>query len=100
MRGILEVFAPHFAHAYFTHFTSNPRAVTAEQLPAMLDSATNLAFSVCPAPVEAWRAARASAKPEDIICITGSVYLAGELRSLLLSESPVAPALAVKTHSP
>jgi dihydrofolate synthase/folylpolyglutamate synthase len=100
VHGILEVFAPHFAHAYFTHFTSNPRAVPAEQLPEMLDRAANLPFSVCPAPGEAWRAARANAGPEDIICITGSVYLAGELRSLLLSESPAAPAFAVKTHNP
>jgi dihydrofolate synthase/folylpolyglutamate synthase len=100
VRGILEVFAPHFAHAYFTHFTSNPRAIPAEQLPEMLEPVAELPFSVCPAPAEAWRAARASAGPEDIVCITGSVYLAGELRSLLLSESPAAPAFAVKTRSP
>jgi dihydrofolate synthase/folylpolyglutamate synthase len=99
VRGMLEVFAPHFAHAYFTHFTSNPRAIAAQQLPEMLNPMANLPFSICPAPAEAWRAARANAGPEDIICITGSVYLAGELRSLLLSDSPAGPAFAVKTRS-
>ena len=93
---MLSVFAGRFQHAYFTRFSTNPRALPAEQLAGMVDASANLPFTVCPAPVDAWRAARADATPEDLICITGSVYLAGELRSLLLSESSAAPALAVK----
>ena len=87
IRGMLNVFAGRFQHAYFTRFSTNPRAVPAEQLAGMVEASANLPFTVCPAPIDAWHAARTDARPEDLICITGSVYLAGELRSLLLSES-------------
>jgi dihydrofolate synthase/folylpolyglutamate synthase len=34
----------------------------------------------------AWAAARAAARPDDLVCVTGSVFLAGELRPLLTAR--------------
>jgi dihydrofolate synthase/folylpolyglutamate synthase len=81
--GILRVLAPHFAHAYLTRFVSSPRGVPAEQLAELLRQTGGPLATVCATPAEAWRSARAAAGAEDLICITGSVFLAGELRPLL-----------------
>jgi dihydrofolate synthase/folylpolyglutamate synthase len=84
LAAMLRTLAPHFAHAYLTRYTTNPRAVAPEALAALLGPAAGLPFTVCPDPVEALKAASASAGPDDLICVTGSVFLAGQLRPILL----------------
>jgi dihydrofolate synthase/folylpolyglutamate synthase len=87
LRGMLRVLAPHFNHAFLTRFTTNPRSVPLEQLAEMLRSTANLPFTLCPAPADAWGAATAQATPDDLICMAGSVFLAGELRPYLTAKS-------------
>jgi dihydrofolate synthase/folylpolyglutamate synthase len=84
LAGILQVLAPHFEHAYLTRFQSNPRGAAPDQLAELWRSTGHLSCSVCPDPAEAWRSARAAAGPDDLVCITGSVFLAGELRPHLV----------------
>jgi dihydrofolate synthase/folylpolyglutamate synthase len=84
LAGMFRVLAPHFAHAYLTRYTDNPRAVAAEELAALWDASGGGDRTLCRGPAEAWRAARDAADPDDLICVTGSVFLAGELRPLLL----------------
>ncbi len=84
--GIVGVLAPHFAHAYLTRYGNNPRAVPPEQLAEQWRRAGR-PCSACSTSAEAWRAARGAAGPDDLICVTGSVFLAGELRPMLLGES-------------
>jgi dihydrofolate synthase / folylpolyglutamate synthase len=86
--GMLRVLAPHFAHAFLTRYTTSPRALAPERL-AETARDVGLAATPYPTPVEAYQAARASAGPEDLVCITGSVFLAGELRPLVLAHSQV-----------
>jgi dihydrofolate synthase/folylpolyglutamate synthase len=81
--GILQVLAPHFAAAWLTRYTLNPRAVPPEQLAEIWREAGGAGATVSATPAAAWQAARAAAGPEDLICVTGSVFLAGELRQLL-----------------
>jgi dihydrofolate synthase/folylpolyglutamate synthase len=81
--GMFRVLAPHFAHAYVTRYTSSPRAVAPERLAELWRAAGDVPATPCPAPAAAWEAARAAAGPDDLVCITGSVFLAGELRPLL-----------------
>jgi dihydrofolate synthase/folylpolyglutamate synthase len=83
LSGMLRLLAPHFAHAFLTRFGS-PRSVPPEQLAELLRRTAELPCSVWPTAPEAWQAARALAGPDDLICITGSVFLAGELRPLLV----------------
>lgn len=81
--GIIRVLAPHFAHAFLTRYRTNPRSTATEQLARLLTEDGRLPFTLCGTPALAWQAARAAAKPDELICATGSVFLAGELRSLL-----------------
>jgi dihydrofolate synthase/folylpolyglutamate synthase len=83
--GMFRVMAPHFTHAYLTRYTDNPRSVPPEQLAALWCSAGDTGFTTCATPLEAWHTARAAARTEDLICVTGSVFLAGELRPTLLA---------------
>jgi dihydrofolate synthase/folylpolyglutamate synthase len=81
--GMFRVLAPHFRRAFFTRFTSNARAVPPEQLAAWWHSAGGAQAEVCATPADGWTAARTAAQADELICITGSVFLAGEVRSLL-----------------
>jgi dihydrofolate synthase/folylpolyglutamate synthase len=62
-----------------TRYGNNPRSVPPEQLAARLAPTPGVRVTVWPSAGAAWAAARAAARPEDLICITGSVFLAGEL---------------------
>ena len=84
--GMFRVLAPHFAHAYLTRYTDNPRAVSAEDLAQRWEANGGGAKTLANSPAEAWRLARQEAGAGDLICITGSVFLAGELRPLLLNR--------------
>ncbi|HYT89043.1 MAG TPA: folylpolyglutamate synthase/dihydrofolate synthase family protein [Gemmataceae bacterium] len=84
LAGMLRLFAPHFAHVYLTRFVSNPRAVPPQRLAELVRDVADLPCTLCDHPEEALRSARAAAGPDDLICVTGSVFLAGEMRPLLV----------------
>ena len=80
--AMLRILAPRFDHFYLTKYGINPRCVPLEKLAEVLrDVAPGKAFSLHETSHEAWAAARATATPDDLICITGSVFLAGELQA-------------------
>jgi dihydrofolate synthase / folylpolyglutamate synthase len=83
LAGMFRILAPHFAAAYLTRYTNNPRGVAAEDLAKLWDAAGGGPRTLCHSPVEAWQQARSAAGADDLVCITGSVFLAGELRPLL-----------------
>jgi len=81
LTGVLGTLVPHFDRICLTQYTRSTRCATLEDLRAAIRS---LRVSV---PVEenasasaAWRTVQQAARPQDAICITGSVFLAGELR--------------------
>jgi dihydrofolate synthase/folylpolyglutamate synthase len=82
--GMLRVLAPHFAHAFLTRYAGSARAAPAEDLAAILRGESGLPHTICPTARDAWRAACERAGPDDLICVTGSVFLAGELRPELM----------------
>ena len=72
-----------------TRFTENPRAIPPESALLML---AELAVSTAPdrpkveitqSPAEAWQVAVSHVTPRDLICITGSFFLAAEIGPLL-----------------
>jgi dihydrofolate synthase/folylpolyglutamate synthase len=87
-RSMLEQLLPHFDHVVLTRFLGNPRAAKPQQLLALAESirAThhwsrpNLYAS--PDPASAWQLLVSHASPQDLICITGSFFLAAETRGL------------------
>ena len=84
--GMLAVLQPIFRHIVLTRFEKNPRAVPPEQLRAMLSS--DHGVHIADHPLEALKAARELMRPDDLLCITGSVFLAGELRPVLVDRRP------------
>jgi len=83
--GMLRLLLPEYDHIVLTRFVTNPRAVAVEELHSLaretlVDARGRQSEIVIePDPVAAWRHARQLARPEDLICITGSFFLAAEL---------------------
>jgi dihydrofolate synthase/folylpolyglutamate synthase len=82
--GMLRTLAPHFAHVFLTRYRNSPRGAPPEQLAEVLRSVSSVPQTVVPGTHDALAAALQHAGPNDLICITGSVFLAGELRSELV----------------
>ncbi len=89
LEGMLSLLVPRFDEICFTRYSESPRAVPPEELRSL---ARRIASAKGPAgefpilevnepPEAALRSFRESSEPEDLICLTGSMYIAGQLRS-------------------
>jgi len=83
VRAMLERLVPAFDQLVFTRYQSNPRAVAPEELARLARELCGKECRVEESPAAAWQMVRAAAGPEDLICVTGSFFLAGEIRALL-----------------
>jgi dihydrofolate synthase / folylpolyglutamate synthase len=81
--GMFRVLAPHFAAAVMTRYTTNPRAIPPESLAATWQAVSGNVTYVAEDPASALAEARRQTAEADLICITGSVFLAGEVRGML-----------------
>jgi dihydrofolate synthase/folylpolyglutamate synthase len=86
--GMFNILGPMFSHVFLTRYGKNPRSVLPEELARILTQVAGTPSTVCPTAIEAWHRARELATPADLICIAGSVFLAGELRPVLVETSP------------
>lgn len=84
--GLLRQLLPQFETVILTCYRSNPRGVPAEQLFAMARALGGRYVHLAANPPEAWDLAIQLALPEDLICISGSFFIAAELRDLILSS--------------
>ncbi len=84
LTGMLEVLLPAFPRILFTRYASNPRGVVAEELYALAQqlagNCPDTEFAVSPDPSSAWQQVLSWAAPADVICVTGSFFLAAEIR--------------------
>ena len=64
---------------------NNPRSATIEMLQPAAERFARGVVLKSESSAEALRIARANTQPEGLICIAGSLYLAGELRPLIMS---------------
>jgi dihydrofolate synthase/folylpolyglutamate synthase len=86
LRAILAELAPHFDRFVVTQYRENPRAVPASALAEALHQALagrTAEITVYPTPVLAWQYVWQTVIPSELVCITGSFFLAAELRPLL-----------------
>ena len=96
--GMLRVLLPHFQRVIATEFQENPRAIPVEQIAQWCrDEKTRLgqavdedAVQTCPLPADAWRLALQWTKPDQLLCITGSFFIAAELRGLATAAAEAA----------
>jgi dihydrofolate synthase/folylpolyglutamate synthase len=91
--GMLRLLLPAFDHVVLTRYVENPRARSIEELQAIAaeESRAGRPVSIHTAndPIAAWQVARQLAGDDDLICITGSFFLAAELRPLLTLRAKV-----------
>jgi dihydrofolate synthase/folylpolyglutamate synthase len=84
--GILEVLLPHFQQVIFTRFTNNPRAADPAHLADLARTIERKEVAIEPQPELAWQKARTATGHDGLICVTGSVFLAGQLRPIILAQ--------------
>jgi len=86
VRGMLQLLLPQFDKIILTEFQGNPRALP-------LDDLINLAEQLIPdndklisasTPADAWQNAQQLLTAADSLCVTGSFFIAAELRTLIL----------------
>ena len=90
-RGMLEVLMPKFDEVIFTEYVNNPRAVRPEKLAALASELSPVRPHVTADPQAAWQLACERATPDHLICITGSFFLAAEMRAVILASRGEAP---------
>ncbi len=93
--GIVRVLLPHFKRVIATAYQDNPRAVPAGELAQIISEQQSMAnpaaeVTECSTPYDAWRLAQqfaqATKSNEPLICITGSFFIAAELRRPLSAD--------------
>lgn len=83
IRGMLRILLPKFDEVILTRYTSNPRGAPPEELDALCAELAPIRRHVCPDPVAAWKLAGQIARAEHLICITGSFFIAAEMRAAM-----------------
>jgi dihydrofolate synthase/folylpolyglutamate synthase len=76
-----------FDEVILTQYTDNPRAVPVDELAAIADQVSGRPIHVSPLPTQAWQTARDLASPDDLICVTGSFYIAAQIRREVLASA-------------
>ena len=86
---MLRLLAGYFDHFHLTRYGNNPalRPARATRGHARRKCLLGRHSPFMERAAEAWQAAGSASKPDDLICITGSVFLAGELRRFLIPIS-------------
>jgi dihydrofolate synthase / folylpolyglutamate synthase len=95
--GMLRLILPEFDEVVFTRYLNNPRAAEPEELASLARQISGgKPVSVAATPIDAWTLMSDSARSDDLIVITGSFFIAGEMRTILLRNAvrPVANSLS------
>jgi dihydrofolate synthase/folylpolyglutamate synthase len=86
LRGMFTCLLGQFDEVLLTRYLDNPRAVPPEELQAVARELTGRQYPVFADPAAAWEAARRWARPEDLVCVTGSLFIAAEMRRQLAAR--------------
>jgi dihydrofolate synthase/folylpolyglutamate synthase len=84
--GMLESLVRHFDDVIFTRYLNNPRGVPPEELARVAENLTGRRYEIGARPADAWAAVLSRVGPDDLICVTGSFYIAAEMRHLMESS--------------
>jgi dihydrofolate synthase/folylpolyglutamate synthase len=80
VRGMLGRLLGRFDRIVFTRYLNNPRGVPPEELAAVAKELSGRDYPICARPAEAWDLVRSWAAADDILCVTGSFFIAAEMR--------------------
>jgi dihydrofolate synthase / folylpolyglutamate synthase len=87
VREMIEILLPRFDRVILTRYWTNPRALPLEYLAGLAADISAAPQEVFPTPHEAWRRVRDLTTPEHLVCVTGSFFLAAEIRNAIAAES-------------
>ena len=87
VEGLCALLAPHADRVTLTRADARKSLDPAELAPILRRLAPTLDVRVVPNAHLALRAAREEAGPDDLVCATGSIYLAGIARAVLAGEA-------------
>ncbi len=90
--GILKEIAPYADFIYVTSFRNAYRTATNPEIIADIArkfAAPKATVFIIPDPVTAFKAAQKNAHQDDLILVTGSFYLADNIRSIFVSEHEI-----------
>jgi dihydrofolate synthase / folylpolyglutamate synthase len=101
--GMMRQLLPKFDSIVLTCFQNNTRSVPADELQRLAHHLCDRPVHTVAEPAAAWRLARRFAGAEDLICVTGSFFIAAELRDLILdserqSQPASLPRMTVSTN--
>ena len=95
VHAMLEQLLPRFEHVVLTRYQNNPRSADPEQLAMVARSVKEsqrlaaVNIHARPGPESAWRLIQSLATPTHLVCVTGSFFLAAEIRQHMESPRPV-----------
>jgi len=95
VRGMLERLLARFDEVVFTRYLNNPRAVPPEELAELAAQLGARPARLCPDPAGAWDAVRRWVEPDDLVCVTGSFFLAGEMQEQIRARPLALPRAAL-----
>jgi dihydrofolate synthase/folylpolyglutamate synthase len=90
VRGMLRLLLPKFDAVILTRYMNNPRFVSVEQLNEWAAEISPTPRDLCDNPATAWNLVHELATPEHLVCITGSFFLAAEMRREIAAR-PLSP---------
>ncbi len=96
--AMLRQLLPHFDHVVLTQYRNNPRAISPDKLLATAHAIRQacrlpqLTLHRRPDPQTAWQLVESLASPAHLVCITGSFFLAAEMRPLIETVGGKRPA--------
>lgn len=82
LERMLPVLTKSFNHAMMTRYSSSSRGADPHEMAVLWQCYGGKEVTIEANPASAWEKVKQSARPEDVVVITGSVFLAGEMRSL------------------
>lgn len=85
--GMLRQLLPQFESIILTQFLGNPRSLSVDKVGELAASLSGRRFHRATTPAQAWQIAQLLAHPQSLICGTGSFFIAGELREVILGDS-------------
>ena len=90
LEGQLQALLPWFESVIATRYIENPRSVPPDAIAALIFELTGRSVRTAADPALALELARGSTAPDGLICVTGSLFLAAEVRAIVLSR-PCSP---------
>jgi dihydrofolate synthase/folylpolyglutamate synthase len=84
--GMLRQLLPRFDSVVLTSFQNNPRNIPVDELARLARSLGDQPLHVAADPPSAWKLARRLVGKPDLVCVTGSFFIAAELRELILES--------------